>query len=180
MDTEATVLEKPVEPVLPPSTATDGMLPRPESILSEAAHMSAAACFHRAQSIWNGTDGFPVDRSEAALWYEQAAEKGLPAARFEFAECLRWGDGIVRNPTRAEILYRLAAEGGDERAIHWLAHAYAVGDGVRRDRAEAAKWQKEMDVNVLLSPFVQVALWVCLGAGLATLAGWWWVSQGGK
>lgn len=175
MDKEPALLEPPETSAEFIAKPSEGMLSTPESILAEAKHMGAQSCFDRAEVLWNGTSGFPVDRGEAALWYEKAAQKGLPQAMFAFAECLRWGDGILRNPTRAEILYRMAAEAGEPRAIQWLAHAYAVGDGVRRDAGESSRWQKKTRA-ISLPPLAWALLWLSVGVGLA-LAAWRWFAR---
>lgn len=175
MDMEPTVLEGPVPPVVTDAKSTDAVVPVPESISSVAKRMSAQSCFERAEALWNGTREWPVNRGEAALWFEQAADKGMPAAMFEFAECLRWGDGVARSPKRAEMLYRLAAEAGEQRAIHWLAHAYAAGDGVHPDPKEAAKWQQKAGTYSHVSLGWALAL-VALGALVASL-GYWWLAR---
>ena len=176
VDTNSTLLEQPGVPSPPVAKSSDAVISEPESILKQAEHWSAQACFDHAEALWNGTKDFPVDRSEAAVWYEQAAKKGLPGGMFAFAECLRWGDGVLRNPSRAEVLYRMAAEAGDPRAIHWLAHAYAVGDGVQRNQEEAAKWERR---TTGASPFqwVWIVLFLISAVVLATLGYRWWLSR---
>ena len=149
-----------------------GVIPTSPAVAEAARSMGAEACLAQGQALWEGTSDLPVNRGEAALWFEQAALKGSPEAMFAFAESLRWGDGVMRNPERAEVLYRLAAEAGFEPAIHWLAHAYQVGDGVTRNAEEAARWRRRGGSHPL-GPWGWVLLGVAVGAWLASLA-WVW------
>lgn len=156
----------------PTATFSDAILRSPGSITEAARGMGAEACFVRGNHLWQGAEGLPEDRGEAALWFEQAALKGHPGGMFAFAESLRWGDGVLRNPARAEVLYRMAAEAGETKAIHWLSHAYAVGDGVERNPGEAAKWQARAGIrNRTWLP------WLLLGLALGAWGGiaiWGW------
>ena len=174
---DSTMPEVGSSPSLPLGAFTIKELPKPDSITSVAKHLSAQACYDRAEALFHGTQAMPVNRDDAALWYEQAAGKGLPAGMFAFAEALRWGDGVMRDPERAATFYRKAAESGELRAIRWMAHAYAVGDGVPRDFVEASKWEQKASAPSRFSLTLALA-WLLLGAVIAILGYRWWLSRG--
>lgn len=165
-------LDFPPKPPEPEAKFSEGLLPSPHSVAEAAQHLGAHACLEQGRALWDGTRDLPVNRGEAALWFEQAALKGSAEGMFAFAESLRWGDGILRNPVRAEALYRLAAEAGYPPAIHWLAHAYAAGDGVTRNPKEAERWRRAGGIRHH-GPLTWVLLGLLAGAWLASLV-WVW------
>jgi len=97
-----------------------------------------------------GTDHFPADPREAALWYLSAAEAGEPAAQLAIGTLYDMGHGIAPDPEQAERWVTAAAEQGSveaqkflgvlylgkgslpyepERSIQWMTRAAEQGDG---------------------------------------------------
>ncbi len=75
-------------------------------------------------------------KGAAEGYFRRAAEKGEAEGAFHLAEALRW------RSQKAEALrwYRKSAEGGFRPAARSLAEAYAAGDLVEPDEAQAQKW----------------------------------------
>ena len=85
--------------------------------------------------------GSPEDAvSEQVAKAREHAEKGNPRAQFQFAQRLRTGDGLPKDPPQAVQWYRKAAKQGMPDAQHNLGVALDHGQGVAEDDAEAAKW----------------------------------------
>ena len=61
-----------------------------------------------------------VDLEGAAEAYAKAAELGCAPAAFNYAHCLRRGDGVPRDEKRAYDYYQQASEAGDARAAFQL------------------------------------------------------------
>jgi hypothetical protein len=97
-----------------------------------------------------GTDDFPADPREAALWYLSAAEAGDPTAQLAIGTLYDMGHGIAPDPEQAERWLTAAAEQGvvdaqkilgvlylgkgtlpyePERSIQWMTRAAEQGDG---------------------------------------------------
>lgn len=99
----------------------------------------AEALFQEGLAFLEG--GFGVGGQTAGVTrLKRAAELGHPEASFRFAEALRTGHGILRDPAEAGAWYRRAAAGGSGPAAARLAHAHAEGDGEAPDEQEARRW----------------------------------------
>ena len=86
-----------------------------------------------------------ADASEAARWYEAAAEQGRPEAVLALARLYSAGGaGLEPQAERALEWMHRAAELGDETAQLELANRYVEGDGVVRDAARAAKYYRPL------------------------------------
>jgi len=85
----------------------------------------------------------PGGQAAAVARFRQAAERGHPEAAFRLAEALRTGAGqIVPDRAEAESWYLRCAGLGYGPAAAWLAHAYAMGDGVAADEDRARRWSE--------------------------------------
>jgi len=83
-----------------------------------------------------------VDAGKAAHWYRQAADKGLPEARYNLANLLSSGQGVARDRAAALALYRQAAEQGYAKAFAKIGRYHEDGEGVERDAALAFEWYR--------------------------------------
>lgn len=81
-------------------------------------------------------------RGAGLPWLRRAAEAGDPESDYWLGEALRWGMAEGGKPADALACYLRAARGGYRPAAVWLARAYAVGDGIEADAAQAAIWAK--------------------------------------
>jgi TPR repeat protein len=77
--------------------------------------------------------GVPQDFTQAAYWYERAANSGDPLAQNQIGFFYQSGIGVPRDPAQAVHWYQRAADGGYLRAKVNLGVAYLWGLGVRKD-----------------------------------------------
>lgn len=84
----------------------------------------------------DGTNGSPVNLSDAARFLTQAAEKGQPVAQYRLGTMYERGQGVPADSARAAQWYEKSANQGNRKAMHNLAVSYAG----RRNMAEAARW----------------------------------------
>ncbi len=93
-------------------------------------------------------DSFRVGRgvtqnfTEAAKWYQLAAEQGHDNAQFNLGVLTHNGEGVLQDFAEAAKWYRLAAEQGHDGAQQNLGAMYSDGRGVVQDYAEAVKWYR--------------------------------------
>ncbi|MGB3501838.1 MAG: tetratricopeptide repeat protein [Mesorhizobium sp.] len=86
-------------------TALNLALPRAEK--GDLAAMTLVA------EIYGRGLGVPLDEKKAAEWYEKAADKGVPEARFQLALILLDGKHAKADPVRARTLMQAAADAGN-------------------------------------------------------------------
>ena len=79
------------------------------------------------------------DYATALRGLSPLAEGGDARAQFDIGFMHAYGWGVQRNPAEALTWYRKAANQGLQIAQHFLGLAYANGEGVRPDDAEAAR-----------------------------------------
>lgn len=85
--------------------------------------------------------GSHLDYQEAIRWYEAAAEKGTERALFEIGRIYDInGTGIDGEKDKALKIYKKLAVSGYPTAQCILGMKYRLGDGVRENLNEAAKW----------------------------------------
>lgn len=85
--------------------------------------------------------GSHQDYREAIRWYEAAAESGTERALFEIGRIYDInGTGIDGEKDKALKIYRKLAVSGYPTAQCILGMKYRLGDGVRENLKEAAKW----------------------------------------
>ncbi len=77
------------------------------------------------------------DYSEAANEFTPLAENGNVKAQFNLGLCYHQGKGVLKDPKRAAMWYRLAAKQGDPRAQYNLGLMYMKGVGVGEDYDQA-------------------------------------------
>lgn len=65
--------------------------------------------------------GVDEDDTEAARWYQMAADQGLPLAMRNLAGMYAGGHGLPYDKDQAEYWYEKAAEAGDEKSVQRLA-----------------------------------------------------------
>ncbi|YBV96361.1 sel1 repeat family protein [Phyllobacteriaceae bacterium JZ32] len=89
-------------------TALHLALPRAEK--GDAAAQTLAA------EIYARGLGVPINQTEAARWYEKAAEQGVTEAQFRYGAMLLQGRYVPRDKAKAEKLMKAAAEAGNRMA----------------------------------------------------------------
>ena len=81
------------------------------------------------------------ESENAALWLARAVDAGQPNATLPYADLLRSGRGVARNPIRE------AAFDGNAEAQFELGRIYYDGIGVGADREKGIRWWKESAYN---------------------------------
>lgn len=89
----------------------------------------------------NGTYGAERDDAEAANWFREAADQGMPEAQYNLGMLFEVGQGVPKNPSRAAELYVKAADQGLPQAQLRLAYLYERGEGVPLDLRQAEIWK---------------------------------------
>lgn len=88
------------------------------------------------------------------------AESGDPWAQVNLGAVYDHGlDGVARDPIKAVIWYRRAAEAGIPEAQFNLAHCLASGRGTPRDDAEAFVWMRRAAEQGLTGSICSVSCW---------------------
>ncbi|WP_034853958.1 peptidoglycan-binding protein [Sinorhizobium sojae] len=111
--------------------------------------------------------GVKEDLTEAAKWYQRAADAGVVPADYRLANLYEKGAGVERDTAKAKALYLKAAEAGNASAIHNLAVMLASGRDGAPDFVEAGKWfEKAANFGVRDSQF-NLAVLYARGNGVA-------------
>ena len=84
--------------------------------------------------------GVSADLELAALWFESAANHGLPPAQYRLGSLYEKGQGVKKDLNKARSLYLQAADKGNAKAIHNLAVLYAEGIDGKPDYGIASQW----------------------------------------
>ena len=87
----------------------------------------------------NGT-GVERDYSEAAKWYQLAADNGNVSSQFGLADMYIAGEGVTQDYEKAGDLYLSAAKQGNSEAQYNIAEMYAAGYGVEQNFILAYVW----------------------------------------
>jgi uncharacterized protein len=83
----------------------------------------------------------PMDLSEAAAWFERAAELGHADAQLALGIAYDFGKGVEKNPKKAGYWYQRAANQGESQAQFVLGVCFAEGSrGKSKDPVLAAQW----------------------------------------
>lgn len=85
----------------------------------------------------------PRNRKRAIRWLEIAAKQENAEARYELAECLRYGIGTLRKIRRARKLMLAAAEAGYAKAQFEVAGMFKLGEGGAKDYSEHLNWLRQ-------------------------------------
>ena len=102
-------------------------------------------------------DKYAVEKnfSEAAKWYEKAAEQGVVDAQNNLSGAYFDGRGVEKNYAEALKWFRKAAEQGNVLAQYNLGNAYYNGKGVEKDYVEAYAWYNIAATSQLLAASVK-------------------------
>jgi localization factor PodJL len=96
----------------------------------------------------------PQNFSEAAKWYDRAAQAGVVPAVFRLGTFYEKGLGVTKDVNIARRYYLQAAERGNAKAMHNLAVLDADGGGKGANYQSAADWfRKAADRGIADSQF---------------------------
>jgi localization factor PodJL len=157
-----------VASIVPPAGDVTGSLPKPEDSAPVAAPPSAPAAApgasdnlpvalggpelraaalagnpaaeHEIAVRYAEGRGVPQSLTEAARWFERAANRGLAPAQYRLGSLLEKGHGVKKDADAARRLYLAAAEKGNAKAMHNLAVLYAEGIDGAPDYKTASQW----------------------------------------
>ena len=133
---------KPAPSVAAPSTVKPAPKPQAsrtptvERVIQMANAGNPAALTILGLRALDGTNGSPVNLSDAARFLTQAADKGQPVAQYRLGTMYERGQGVPADSVKAAQWYEKSANQGNRKAMHNLAVSYAG----RRNMAEAARW----------------------------------------
>lgn len=106
-------------------------------LATAAAPPAAAQTFAEAHAAYQRGDYATAYRG-----FRRLAEQGDAGAQFRLGIMYRYGEGVLRDQSRAASWYRRAAEKGYGLAQLQLGYHYEFGWGVQKDLAEAIRWQR--------------------------------------
>ena len=99
----------------------------------------SSACYDLAVQYYEGR-GVEQDYTQAAEWFQKAAEQGNSQAQYKLGVMYSFGQGVAQDSVEAVQWFRKAAEQELPEAQYCLGVMYATGQGVGRDYAAAAQW----------------------------------------
>ncbi|WP_104662762.1 peptidoglycan-binding protein [Ensifer adhaerens] len=130
----------------PATTATlvpsDIVLPEgfgPVALVTAAKGGDPLAFYEIAVRYTEGR-GVAENMTEAAKWYQRAADAGVVPAQYRLATLYEKGTGVTRDAAKAKALYLASAGQGNASAMHNLAVMLASGRDGAPDFNEATKW----------------------------------------
>lgn len=137
----------------------------PKALADAAGAGDPLALFEIGARFTDGR-GVTADLTEAARWYQLAADKGFAPAEYRIANLYEKGSGVARDLAKARDYYERAADAGNASAMHNLAVLYATGVDGKPDIANAVKWFKQAaDLGVSDSQF-NLAILYARGNGI--------------
>lgn len=89
---------------------------------------------------YRGGLGVPQDYTEAAKWFQKAAEQGNAGAQGAIASLYALGKGVPQDDTASANWFRKSADQNNARAQFYLGLLYVMGRGVQRDYVTAHVW----------------------------------------
>lgn len=87
--------------------------------------------------------GFPSSQTEAAKWYQRAAEQGYARGQCNLGFMYEYGQGVEQSYEKAVEWYRKAAEQGNARGQCHLGVMYEYGQGVEQSYEKAVEWYRK-------------------------------------
>ncbi|WP_319498648.1 peptidoglycan-binding protein [uncultured Cohaesibacter sp.] len=146
-DLQASEASQPMPPVLSDDKADQQQASLPTSvagavqtpIMQAAGSGNTLALFELGRRYTVG-DGVEVNLSEAANWFEKAANLNMAQAQYSLANLYEKGQGVKKDLQVARLWYQRAADQGNVKSMHNLAVLYAEGGLGQPDFTQAAQW----------------------------------------
>lgn len=108
------------------------------------AHRGDAEAQYNLGLIYGSGNGITPNLTEAARWYQRAAEQGHHQAQAMLGVLYNSGQGVIQSHEQALKWWRLAAEQGNADARFNLGMAYWKGEGVTQDFDKATALFRSM------------------------------------
>lgn len=109
--------------------------------------------------------GVPANMSEAARWFERAAQSGLAQAQFRLGSLYEKGQGVKKDLDKARQNYLAAAAQGNGKAMHNLAVLYAEGFAGKPDFNNAIQWFQKASARGVADSQYNLAVLYARGLG---------------
>ena len=140
---------------------------RTVSLLKRAADLGhQRAQFEYAVSLGGGR-GVAADPQRAVQLLEQLSDAGRVEATVYLGRVLRFGWwGVPTDDTRSALLFKKAADAGDDLGTTLFAQSLQSGTGVARDEARAAELVKAAAARGLVESELEYARVLTFGLGL--------------
>ncbi|EJW5829018.1 sel1 repeat family protein [Escherichia coli] len=107
-----------------------------------AIHGHSTSQYRLGEFYLHGSDGKPLDYTQARYWYEQSAEQENPRAQSKLGLIYLKGLGVKPDTRKAILWYKEAAEQGYAHAQYTLGLIYRNGTGINVNHYESQKWLK--------------------------------------
>ncbi len=126
----------------------------------EKDRQKAEALFEEASRLGDAKTDFLIGKTfarckcdgnkEAAFaWYSRSAKRGYLEAQYDLGGMHELGFGTPKDPKRAFLAFKRAAELGHPGAMAKVSHYYKNGIGVKKDLSESEKWQSRVSAGVI-------------------------------
>jgi localization factor PodJL len=163
----AAVESTPAPPAAAIPPASDGLpagIGGPE-LRAAAASGNPAAAYEIAVRFAEGR-GVAQSFSEAARWFERAADHGLAPAQYRLGSLYEKGHGVKKDLETARRLYVAASEKGNAKAMHNLAVLFAEGIDGKPDYKIASQWFRRAALHGLPDSQFNLGILYAKGIGV--------------
>ena len=128
------------------TTAVDSQVDERVKNLLTAAENGDYDAFYELALCYEEGEGIEKNMTEAAKWFELAAEEGDAKAQNKIGEFYYYGLGVKKKDTKTAVKwFQMSAEQGHSGSQCWLGYCYKRGIGVDKDIDKAKMWyQKAM------------------------------------
>ncbi len=105
---------------------------------------SAIDIYNLGYHYYTGTDGYPLNKSLALTYFQQAADLGVAHAMNYLGIIYEAGEFVPKDLKKAAVWFykALSADNKNVHAAYNLAHMYYVGNGVSKDITKAFQYYK--------------------------------------
>lgn len=103
---------------------------------------------------------------DGAALMRRAAEQGIPAAQFRYAQMLQRGEGVSANADTARLWMVRAAQNGNVRAMHAAGAMFINAATTPENQAEAARWFEQAALHGVTDSQFNLALLFQSGYGV--------------
>ena len=170
-ETTAGETQTPATEAVTPPASTQAAVDVPAEIkpaaLADAARKGDALAMFEIGAVYTEGRGLKANLTEAAKWYQRAADAGVVPAQYRLGSLYEKGTGVGRDLKKARALYLQAAEQGNASAMHNLAVMLANGGETAPDFTGAGKWfEMAADRGIRDSQF-NLAILYARGNGVA-------------
>jgi len=97
--------------------------------------------YHLGLFLYEGI-GTGADRAQAALWFTEAADKGIAGACYYLGVMQLEGDSVARNDEQAFKRFEQSARQGHAPGMLAMGDCYRDGRGVKASDYEARRWYR--------------------------------------